>query len=126
MNAFSESPVQRALGLESLIRDHADEADRESRLSRPVAEALASNGLYRLAAPVAFGGEEADPMTQIQTIETVSQFDGATGWNLMIGIETFGLISGGCESCRHLIDDPAVIMCSSTAAKCYGMMSTKC
>ena len=29
-------------------------------------------------------------MTQIETIETIARFDGSAGWNLMIGVETFG------------------------------------
>ncbi len=55
-------------------------------------------------------------MTQIQVIEAVSEADASAGWNLMIGIETFGLVAPGLEACAELIADPDVIMCSSTAA----------
>ena len=56
-------------------------------------------------------------MTQIGVIETVSRADGSAGWNLMIGIETFGLIGPGFKDrCPELIADPMTVMASSTAA----------
>ena len=110
MNGLGTTPVERALALETLIREHADEADRECRLPAPVAAALSANGLYRIGAPTTYGGEEASPLTQIETIETVSRFDGSAGWNLMIGIENFGLIAPGCDDCKHLLEDPMVIL----------------
>ena len=116
MNAISSTPVERALALEALIRKHADQAERECRLPAVVADALSTSRLYRIGAPLAYGGEEASPLTQIETIETVSRFDGSAGWNLMIGIENFGLISPGCDSCKHMLEDPIVVLCSSTAA----------
>ena len=81
-----------------------------------MAEAFAAAGLYRIAAPQGCFGEEAPPLEQIETIEAISRFDGASGWNLMIGIETFGLVAPGFEHCRDLIEDPLVVLCSSTAA----------
>ena len=117
MNAFSTLPLERARALEPLVRRFAEQGDIECRLPAPVAQALAENGLYRIGAPVAYGGEEADPVTQIETIETISGFDGAAGWNLMIGIENFGLLAPGCDNCRHLLDDPMIVLCSSTAAR---------
>ena len=109
-------PVERARELEGLIREHADAAERDRRLPRPVALAFAETGLYRIAAPEDLGGMDADPATQIEVIETISRFDGSAGWNLMIGIETFGLLAPGCVACRSMIEDPMVIVSSSTAA----------
>jgi indole-3-acetate monooxygenase len=116
MNPPSISPVQRAQALESLVRKHADDADNNRRLSKEVAVAFAENGLYRIGAPKAYSGEESDPMTQIETIETISRFDGAAGWNLMIGVETFGLMAPGFRECEYLIKDTMVVLCGSTAA----------
>lgn len=113
---FSSTPVERALSLESVVREHADAAEHNRRLSPEVAAAFSANGLYRIGAPKEFGGEEADPITQIETIEAISRFDGSAGWNLMIGIEIFGLAAPGYDRCRHLIEDPDVVMCGSTAA----------
>ena len=114
--AFAEAPIDRALGLEGLVREHAEESERERRLHPAVAAGFAGAGLYRIAAPRDFFGEEAPPVAQIETIEAISRFDGASGWNLMIGIETFGLVAPGFEHCRELLESPDVILCSSTAA----------
>ncbi|MDG1230890.1 MAG: acyl-CoA dehydrogenase family protein [Pseudomonadales bacterium] len=116
MNDPATSPVQRAQALEALIRAHAEEADGNRRLAKEVAVAFAENGLYRIGAPRAYSGEESDPMTQIETIETISRFDGSAGWNLMIGVETFGLMASSFGECEYLINDPTVVLCGSTAA----------
>ena len=116
MNDPATSPVQRAQALEALIRGHAEEADGNRRLAKEVAVAFAENGLYRIGAPRAYSGEESDPMTQIETIETISRFDGSAGWNLMIGVETFGLMASSFGECEYLINDPMVVLCGSTAA----------
>jgi len=109
-------PITRAEGLKDLVLSQADEGERERRLPNRVAQAFAEAGLYRIGAPRDFGGLESDPATQIKTIEAISRFDGSAGWNLMIGIETFGLIAPAMARCRDLIEDPKIIMCSSTAA----------
>lgn len=110
------TPLDTARSLETLVRAHADEAEAARRLSEPVARAFAASGLYRIAAPPDLSGLDADPVTQMSVIETISGFDGSAGWNLMIGIETFGLLAPACVGCRSLIEDPAVVMASSTAA----------
>ncbi len=110
------TPLDTARSLEDLVRSHADEAEASRRLPEPVAQAFAASGLYRIAAPPDLSGLDADPVTQMSVIETVSRFDGSAGWNLMIGIETFGLLAPACVRCRELIVDPLVVMASSTAA----------
>ena len=109
--------IQATESLAPLIRGHADEAERIRHLPQPVARAFARHGLYRLAGTKAIHGANADPMTQIAVIEAASRADGSAGWNLMIGIETFGLIGPGFKGrCPELIADPMTIMASSTAA----------
>jgi len=111
-----QRPVERAQNLQDLVREHADESEAQRHLSSRVAHEFAAAGLYRIAAPADFYGSEAPPRTQIETIEAIAYADGAAAWNLMIGIESFGLIAPGFERCRDLIEDPMVVMCSSTAA----------
>jgi alkylation response protein AidB-like acyl-CoA dehydrogenase len=108
--------VARARALVPLVRAHADAAEASRRLPAEVAQAFARDGLYRIGAPERCGGVSADPRTQIEVIETIATADGSAGWNLMIGIETFGLIAPGFGACIDLIADPLVVMCSSTAA----------
>ena len=99
-----------------IVKQHADEAELNRHMSSPVAEKFSELGLYRLAAPVACGGADADPETQMRVLEIISRADGSSGWNLMIGIETFGLVGPSMGSCLDIIADPRVIMASSTAA----------
>jgi alkylation response protein AidB-like acyl-CoA dehydrogenase len=110
------SPVERALALEALVHRHADASERQRHLHHEVAAAFARSGLYRIAAPADCGGEGVAPAEQIETIETISRFDASAGWNLMIGVVSFGLIAPAMARCRDLIADPEVVLCSSTAA----------
>jgi len=112
----ADDPVERARALQPLVREAAAEAESERRLPARVAEAMAKAGLYRVAAPPEFQGAEGAPATQIRTIEAIAEADGAAGWNLMIGIETFGLLAAGFARGRELFADPLVVVCSSTAA----------
>lgn len=108
--------VERARNLHDLVRAHADESEAQRHLAAEVAREFAAQGLYRIAAPADCFGSEESPQTQIETIETIAYADGSAAWNLMIGIETFGLVAPGFTHCKDLIEDPMVVMCSSTAA----------
>jgi len=68
--------------LEPVIRRHAAEAERERKLSAPVAAAMRAAGLYGMWCPKAFGGLEVDPTTAFRVIEEISRIDSAAGWNL--------------------------------------------
>jgi alkylation response protein AidB-like acyl-CoA dehydrogenase len=107
-----EDPVERARALQPLIRECADEAERERRLPARVVDAMAKAGLYRVAAPASVGGGETDPFTQIRTIEAVSEADGATGWTLMIGIENLGVVGAAFPHARaaELFSDPGLVV----------------
>jgi alkylation response protein AidB-like acyl-CoA dehydrogenase len=82
----------KILRLKPLIESHADEADEQRHLSNTVARSMALAGLYRIATPRNLNGAEAHPITQIKTIEAVSEIHGSTGWNLMIGVEVMGML----------------------------------
>lgn len=110
--------VERALALASLIREHADEAEAERHLSEPVAAALAEAGLHRMGAPPSYDGSDASPRHQVEAIEAVTHADGATGWNLMIGIENLALIALQWRHGPAFWSDPQTIVCGSTAAVC--------
>ena len=108
-------PVARARALAPLIREHADDSERNRRLSKPVVEAFCGAELYRVAVPRSVGGLETTPRVQIECIEAASQADGAAGWNLMIGIETFSLVGLAFDRDLDLFTDPLTIVCGSTA-----------
>lgn len=70
--------------LAPLIATHADEAERERRLARPVVDALIHAGVFPLLVPPALGGAGVSPLEFCDVIEAVSTVDGATGWCVMI------------------------------------------
>ena len=103
--------VQRAKELQPLVREHALEAEEQRHLPDVVAKAMAEAGLYRVAVPASLGGGEVHPREQIRVIETIAEADGATGWNLMIGIEATGMASAGLppETAAEIFRDPHTI-----------------
>ena len=109
-------PVAIAKSLQPLVRQYADVNETQRYLAPEVAAAFAEGGLYRIAAPEDAHGTAQDPLTQVQTIAAIAEGDGASAWNLMIGIESFGLIAPSFGTISHLLDDPKVILASSTAA----------
>ena len=70
--------------LEPLIRAHADEAERNRRLSPAVVTALADAGIFRMYTPRSLGGLEADPLTFYHVVEAIARVDGSTGWCVFI------------------------------------------
>jgi alkylation response protein AidB-like acyl-CoA dehydrogenase len=84
----SEDLVNVARALEPIIRRHADEAELSHRLSRPVVEAMARAGLFRMWVPRTLGGLEAWPVTAYRVIEEVARLDGSTGWCVFIGVSS--------------------------------------
>jgi alkylation response protein AidB-like acyl-CoA dehydrogenase len=74
--------MDAARGIGPLIRKHADEAERERRLSKPVLEALKETGLLRMATPKSLGGLETDPITRALVVEEVGRHDSAAAWTL--------------------------------------------
>ena len=91
----SEELLEAVRAMEPIIRKHADEAEVNHRLSRPVVDALASAGLFRMWIPRALGGLEVPPLTFYRVVEEVSRIDGSTGWCLFIGGATVAM-----RSCR--------------------------
>jgi alkylation response protein AidB-like acyl-CoA dehydrogenase len=85
--------------LAPLIAQHADEAERERRLARPVVDALINAGVFRLFVPPTLGGAGASPLEFCEVVEAVSTVDGSTGWCVMI--------SGGYGQFAGLLPSPA-------------------
>ena len=74
--------LEAARRIAPVIREHADEAERERRLSPPVLAALYDAGLLRMCTPRSLGGLEVDPLTRARVIEEISGHDTAAGWTL--------------------------------------------
>jgi len=88
-----EALVARARELQPFVRRFADRAESLRTLPDEVVRALRESGLFRVAVAREVGGAEATPREQILAIEAVSEADGASGWALMIGVETLGFAS---------------------------------
>jgi indole-3-acetate monooxygenase len=74
--------------IDSVIREHTEEAERARRLSRPVVDALRWAGVFRMAMPAAWGGPELDVCTQVEVIERLARADASAAWCSMIGVES--------------------------------------
>ena len=113
--SFASRYASMVSELEPLILAHTDHAERRRQLCNVVAHAMSRAGLYRIAAPARLGGAEAHPVTQIKTIEAISKIDGATGWNLMIGIENIGILGSVCDPrvTARIYADPELIIAGS-------------
>src|SRR5262245_58732981 len=77
--------LARARALGPVIREHAEIAERERRLTRPVIDAMRSAGLFRMFTPKSLGGLEASPVTVAHAAEEIAGFDSAAGWALQAG-----------------------------------------
>jgi alkylation response protein AidB-like acyl-CoA dehydrogenase len=109
--------VTVARSLQPLIRDHADDAERQRSPSATVIKAMAAAGLFSVGTPAAYGGAEADPITTLEVIEAIAEADGATGWTLMVGLEA-GLIIAAMDPTGALqltASTPNLVMCGSFA-----------
>ncbi len=80
MRREPESLLDAARRLHPLVREHAEAAERERRVPRPVVDALLEAGLFHLSVPRAFGGYEVTPVEMIRCIEEVARGDASTGW----------------------------------------------
>ena len=74
------SPLEIARKLVPQIRSCADEIDANRELPKPLFEAMADAGLFRLALPRSLGGFELDLPTYIQVLEELGKADASTAW----------------------------------------------
>jgi alkylation response protein AidB-like acyl-CoA dehydrogenase len=63
--AIDTSLLDAAREIAPIVRAHADEAERNRRLSTEVVDALRQAGLTRMTTPRSLGGLETDPVTRV-------------------------------------------------------------
>ena len=76
--------------LRDVLTAHADEAETLGTLPSVTVDALKTARLLALKLPAVLGGAEADPVTQIDTLEAVTRIDTSAGWCTMIGAAALG------------------------------------
>ena len=79
-----EQLIANAEALAPMLAAEAEAIDQARRLPPHIVDALRKAGLFRMPAPRAWGGCEADPMTQNRVIETIAAASGSAGWCVMI------------------------------------------
>ena len=82
----NETWLERARALGDVIAAHRDEAERERRMPRVLHDAMREAGLFGMTLSKTYGGSQASMVDCVRVIEEVARHDGATGWNLMIGM----------------------------------------
>ena len=95
VSVIDERLVEHARELAPLVRQHADQAERERRLAKPVVDALLESGLELMFTPRALGGLETDPVTCARVVEEIAGADSAAAWALQVG-------NTGAWWCAHL------------------------
>jgi alkylation response protein AidB-like acyl-CoA dehydrogenase len=93
---MSADALTAAAALRPLAAAGAETAERTTRLTPELVDALAAADLFRLCVPRSLGGREAAAGEVIEAIEELARGDGAAGWCLMIAA-TSGVISGWLE-----------------------------
>lgn len=93
-----------------ILAEHADEAERERRLSRQAFEAMVHAGLYQMFVPQELGGLETPLHEGLEVVERISQIDSAAGWNLEISAvgATIGALFPD-EGAREIFSDPTAV-----------------
>lgn len=68
-----------------VIQETELEAERDRQLPRRAYEALAAEGLFRVALPKELGGWDVDPVTEVEVYEALSRISTAACWNVTAG-----------------------------------------
>jgi indole-3-acetate monooxygenase len=67
-----------------ILAEHALDSERLGRLDDDTMQALGNTRLLRFICPRELGGDEADPVTQMEVLEALARIDASAGW--VIGI----------------------------------------
>src|SRR5215471_3341052 len=77
--------VQVARSFAPSIEAARERIDQRRRVPSDLVAAMVDAGLFRLATPRVYGGEETSFVTLARTIEELSRADGSVGWTVLIG-----------------------------------------
>jgi len=73
------------------IKDSVTEAETSRTLPNSLFEAIYESGLFWMKLPELLGGAEADPLIQMEVIESLARVDASAAWNVMIGSQSIAL-----------------------------------
>lgn len=94
----------------------AVDSERLATLAPDAVGALVESGLLRMKLPLALGGAEADPATQIEVIEALAAVDTASAWCTMVGATSIALLGAFLpdEGVHDVFPDGAVPMAANS------------
>jgi len=101
------------------VRARRQEIEDGRRLPGSILRGLRATGLARLSVPRRFGGDEADPMGFMTTVEEVARADASTAWCLWIYASAPWFLSRAddCVAQAVYADGPDVLIASPLAPK---------
>ena len=80
METITEGLVERATALVPLLRKHAASAEKSRRIPQNTLDAVSQAGVFKMTAPKAYGGVEADFQTQCDVLAEVARGCPSTSW----------------------------------------------
>ena len=109
-----EALLEGARRIAPQIRDAADEIEAGRQLPDHVVQLLREAGAFRMIQPKAWGGHDADPVTQILFIEEIAKADASAAWCVMIGCDG-GLLSRELDEdvAREMYADIDAVTCGA-------------
>lgn len=78
--ATRKTLLDKAAKLVPLLREHAEQGERDRRLTSQVVDAMRAAGMFKVLAPRRNGGHEANVRTCIEVCAELARGDGAAGW----------------------------------------------
>ena len=80
MATLTDSLVARAAGLVPMLRKSAPAAEKARRVPQESYDALSAAGIFKMTAPKAYGGVEADFQTQCDVLAEIARGCPSTSW----------------------------------------------
>jgi 3-hydroxy-9,10-secoandrosta-1,3,5(10)-triene-9,17-dione monooxygenase len=80
MSQTAATIVERAAALVPMLRERAAAAEKNRRVAPETCDALAEAGIFKMTAPKAYGGSEADFQTQCDVLAEIARGCPSTSW----------------------------------------------
>lgn len=101
--------VSAARGLQTTVREFADEAERIRYAPPALVDVLHQHRMFDMVLPRAYGGLEVDIVTMVRVLEELAIADGSTSWAVGIGCGTSIISAHLPEAAARAIFQPRVV-----------------
>jgi alkylation response protein AidB-like acyl-CoA dehydrogenase len=90
-NSLREELLVEVEAIAPILAEHALDSERLGRLDDATWQALRKTRLLRFICPRELGGDEADPVTQMEVLEALARIDASAGWviGILAGVSAF-------------------------------------